>query len=153
MLGKKILFGIIYILVSIYLIIFIPCIFGYKPLIIESGSMEPILKVGGILYYKSIPLNNYKINNILVYKIPNHIVSHRIVGKNDYYFITKGDQNKINDSNVYNNQVLGRSSNFSIPYIGYYADYIYHHIYLLIITLFIVIIDYIIERRKNVKDN
>lgn len=129
--------------------IFIPCIIGYKPLIIESGSMEPILRVGGILYYKSIPLNTYKVDDILVYKVPNHIVSHRIIGRNDYYFITKGDQNNTIDSNVYNNQVLGKSSNFSIPYIGYYADYIYHHKYLLVITLLIVIIDYIIERRKK----
>ena len=149
MLGKNILFGLIYLLISIYLMIFIPCIIGYKPLIIESGSMEPILRVGGILYYKSIPLNTYKVDDILVYKVPNHIVSHRIIGRNDYYFITKGDQNNTIDSNVYNNQVLGKSSNFSIPYIGYYADYIYHHKYLLVITLLIVIIDYIIERRKK----
>lgn len=149
MLGKNILFGIIYLLISIYLIIFIPCIIGYKPLIIESGSMEPILRVGGILYYKSIPLNTYKVDDILVYKVPNHIVSHRIIDRNNYYFITKGDQNNTIDSNVYNNQVLGKSSNFSIPYIGYYADYIYHHKYLLVITLLIVIIDYIIERRKK----
>ena len=148
MLGKNILFGLIYLLISIYLMIFIPCIIGYKPLIIESGSMEPILRVGGILYYKSIPLNTYKVDDILVYKVPNHIVSHRIIGRNDYYFITKGDQNNTIDSNVYNNQVLGKSSNFSIPYIGYYADYIYHHKYLLVITLLIVIIDYIIGRRK-----
>ena len=153
MLGKNILFGIIYVLVIIYLLLFIPSIFGYKPLIIESGSMEPILNVGGILYYKSIPLNNYKTNDILVYKIPNHIVSHRIVNRNDYYFITRGDRNNTNDSNVYNNQVLGKSTNYCIPYIGYYADYIYHHKYLLIITLFIVIIDYIVERRSNVKNN
>ena len=149
MLGKNILFGIIYLLISIYLIIFIPCIIGYKPLIIESGSMEPILRVGGILYYKSIPLNTYKVDDILVYRVPNHIVSHRIIDRNNYYFITKGDQNNTIDSNVYNNQVLGKSSNFSIPYIGYYADYIYHHKYLLAITLLIVIIDYIIERRKK----
>jgi len=149
MLGKNILFGIIYLLITIYLIIFIPCLIGYKPLIIESGSMEPILRVGGILYYKSIPLNTYKVDDILVYKVPNHIVSHRIIDKNNYYFITKGDQNNTIDSNVYNNQVLGKSSNFSIPYIGYYADYIYHHKYLLVITLLIVIIDYIIERRKK----
>ena len=149
MLGKNILFGIIYLLITIYLIIFIPCLIGYKPLIIESGSMEPILRVGGILYYKSIPLNTYKVDDILVYKVPNHIVSHRIIDKNNYYFITKGDQNNTIDSNVYNNQVLGKSSNFSIPYIGYYADYIYHHKCLLVITLLIVIIDYIIERRKK----
>ncbi len=153
MLGKNIIFGIIYVLISIYLIIFLPCLFRYKPLIIESGSMEPILKVGGILYYKSIPLNVFKINDILVYKVPNHIVSHRIVDKNDYYFITRGDQNNTNDSIVFNSQVLGKSSNFSIPYIGYYADYIYHHKYLLIITLIVVIIDYIFERRKYNENN
>ena len=94
---KNISFKIIYILVIIYLIIFIPIIWGYKPLVIVSGSMEPILKVGGILYYKNVSLDEYKKDDILVYRIPDHNVSHRIVEINKNSFLTKGD---VNDSMI-----------------------------------------------------
>ena len=48
---KNCIFKIMYILVIIYLLIFVPTIWGQKPLVVISGSMEPTLNVGGILYY------------------------------------------------------------------------------------------------------
>ena len=139
---KNIIFGIIYFLVIVYLAIYIPCLWGSKPLVIMSGSMEPILKVGGILYYEEIDLNDFKDGDILVYQTKEHIISHRIVDVIDDSFITKGDANNTFDSNLVNgNQVLGRGTNWSIPYIGYYADFIYNHKYLLYISLGLIIVD------------
>ena len=133
---KNIIFKVFYILIIIYLIIFIPVLWGKKPLVIISGSMEPILKVGGILYYEKINLNDFKKNDILVYQLNGHIVSHRIVNINEYGFETKGDNNNSNDSYIVDkNNVIGRGNNWSIPYIGYYADFIYNHKYLLIVMI------------------
>ena len=133
---KNIIFKVFYILIIIYLIIFIPVLWGKKPLVIISGSMEPILKVGGILYYEKINLNDFKKNDILVYQLNEHIVSHRIVNINEYGFETKGDNNNSNDSYIVDkNNVIGRGNNWSIPYIGYYADFIYDHKYLLIVMI------------------
>ena len=133
---KNIIFKLFYILIIIYLIIFIPVLWGKKPLVIISGSMEPILKVGGILYYEKINLNDFKKNDILVYQLNEHIVSHRIVNINEYGFETKGDNNNSNDSYIVDkNNVIGRGNNWSIPYIGYYADFIYNHKYLLIVMI------------------
>ena len=150
---KNIIFKIIYILVIIYLIIFIPIIWGYKPLVIVSGSMEPILKVGGILYYKTIPLDDYKIDDILVYRIPDHNVSHRIVEINNNSFLTKGDVNEYLDNPVNTSQILGKGTNFSIPLIGYYANFIYNHKYLLYISIFVVVIDYYYSNKKKNEEN
>lgn len=146
---KNIIFKIIYILVIIYLIIFIPMIWGYKPLVIVSGSMEPILKVGGILYYKTIPLDDYKVDDILVYRIPDHNVSHRIVEINNNSFLTKGDVNEYLDNPVNIGQILGKGTNFSIPLIGYYANFVYNHKYLLYISIFVVGIDYYYSNKKK----
>lgn len=133
---KNIIFKVFYILIIIYLIIFIPVLWGKKPLVIISGSMEPILKVGGILYYEKINLNDFKKDDILVYQLNEHIVSHRIVNINEYGFETKGDNNNSNDSYIVDkNNVIGRGNNWSIPYIGYYADFIYNHKYLLIVMI------------------
>ena len=97
---KNIIFKVFYILIIIYLIIFIPVLWGKKPLVIISGSMEPILKVGGILYYEKINLDDFKKDDILVYQLNEHIVSHRIVNINEYGFETKGDNNNSNDSYI-----------------------------------------------------
>ena len=68
MIIKEIFIKVLYILLLIYLSIFIPVLWGYKPLVIISGSMEPILKVGGILYYKEIELDEYTTEDIVVFK-------------------------------------------------------------------------------------
>ena len=76
---KELLIRILYLLILIYLIIFVPVFWGYKPLVVISGSMEPILKVGGILYYENYNINDFNKGDILVYKTKKHIISHRIV--------------------------------------------------------------------------
>lgn len=139
---KNIVLKIIYILITIYLLIFIPSFWGHKPLVVISGSMEPVLKVGGILYYHEEKIENFEEADILVYELNDHIISHRIVEKDDSTFLTKGDANESIDTYFVNeNQVLGKGTNWSIPYIGYYADFIYHHKYLLFISIGIIIID------------
>lgn len=139
---KDFIFRIIYILLIIYLLIFVPSLWGQKPLVVISGSMEPTLKVGGVLYYEKININELDEGDILVYQANEHIISHRIVDIIEDDFITKGDKNNsIDNYLVSSNQVLGKGTNWSIPFIGYYADYIYGHKYLLYISLGIIIVD------------
>lgn len=139
---KNIIIKLLYILISIYLIIFIPSIWGEKPLVVISGSMEPTLKVGGILYYKQEKIKDFKEGDILVYQLNDIIISHRIVKILDNSFITKGDNSETIDINeVSEYQILGRGTNWSIPYIGYYADFIYNHKYLLVIATGLIFID------------
>ena len=149
---KEIFLKVIYILITIYLLIFIPSFWGHKPLVVISGSMEPVLKVGGILYYHEERINNFDKNDILVYELNEHIISHRIVEISDSTFLTKGDANQSVDTYfVDKNQVLGKGTDWSIPYIGYYADFIYHHKYLLFISIGIIIIDLSYDFYKNRK--
>lgn len=139
---KDFIFRIIYILLIIYLLIFVPSLWGQKPLVVISGSMEPTLKVGGVLYYEKINIDELDEGDILVYQSNEHIISHRIVDIIEDDFITKGDKNNsIDNYLVSSNQVLGKGTNWSIPFIGYYADYIYGHKYLLYISLGIIIVD------------
>lgn len=139
---KDFIFRIVYILLIIYLLVFIPTLWGHKPLVVISGSMEPVLKVGGILYYEKTDVNEFDEGDILVYTTKDHVISHRIVNITDNGFITKGDVNNSVDGELVNeNQILGKGTNWSIPFIGYYADYIYGHKYLLYISLALIIID------------
>lgn len=149
---KNCIIKILYFLISIYLLVFIPSFFGHKPLVVISGSMEPTLKVGGILYYHEQDINDFKHDDILVYKTTKHIISHRIVNQTETGFITKGDaNNSIDETEINNSQVLGKGTNWSIPYIGYYADYIYNHKYLLFISVAIIIVDLGYDTYRNRK--
>ena len=125
---KDHIFRILYILILIYLLVFIPSFFGKKPLVVVSGSMQPILKVGGILYYEETNIKDFQKNDILVFELNNHTISHRIFDIKDGYFVTKGDANTSIDSYEVNyEQVIGKGTNCSITYIVYYADFIYTH--------------------------
>lgn len=147
---KNFIFKIVYFLIIIYLLIFIPSIWGYKPLVVISGSMEPTLTVGGILYYHEKNIEDFISNDILVYELNDHIISHRVHDITENGFITKGDANNSYDSLLVNEeQILGEGTNWSIPYIGYYADFIYRHKYLLVISLGVVIIDLLSEKYKE----
>lgn len=139
---KNLIFRIMYILMIVYLVTFIPSLWGHYPLVVISGSMEPTLKVGSILYYHKEKIDEFKKNDVLVYTTRDHIISHRIVEISEDGFITKGDANTNIDSNeVFEEQILGKGTNWCIPYLGYYTDYIYHHKYLLYISVVLLVID------------
>lgn len=146
---RSIILKLICILITIYLVIFIPTIWGYKPLVIVSGSMEKVLKVGGILYYKDIDIDKFETGDILVYRSKDHIVSHRVVEKTKEGYITKGDVNKESDGLIDKSNILGKGTNWSIPYIGYYANFIYKHKFILYAFATIVFLDLIYSRKEN----
>lgn len=149
---KNFIFSIIYILVIVYLLIFVPTLWGHKPLVVISGSMEPTLQVGGLLYYHEENIDKINKDDILVYKSRNHIISHRVVERLDEGFVTKGDANKSNDSDMIDNsRVMGKGTNWCIPYLGLYADFIYTHKYLLFISIAILSIDLCYDYYKNRK--
>lgn len=83
----------------------IPDIFGYKPMIVLSGSMESEISAGDLAIVKEVDLNTLKINDIIAFReADNTVTTHRIVNKrklNDqYFFETKGDSNKNVDENI-----------------------------------------------------
>lgn len=147
---KNIIISIIYILVLIYLLSFAPAIFGHKPLVVISGSMEPTLKVGSLLYFHDYDLNNYKKGDILVYRAGKHNISHRIVKRVKGGFITKGDANTTNDSSIVNDyQVLGKGTQWCIPFLGFYDDFIFTHKFIFVITIIILVIDIFVDKKLD----
>ena len=147
------IFRIIYVLILIYLLIFIPSFWGHKPLVVISGSMEPTLKVGGLLYYQEQDLEEFDRGDILVYQTKNHIISHRIVDDTENGFITKGDANSSLDGNlVKDEQVLGKGTDWCIPLLGYYADFIYNHKYLLFISVAVIVLDLCNDKYTEIKE-
>jgi signal peptidase len=94
---------------------------SFQTLLVQSGSMEPIIKTGDLVIVK--PNKNYLSGDIITfYNSENKKVTHRIVNiRNEngvQKIFTKGDANKvIDDGYISSKQIIGKV-NRQIPYLG-----------------------------------
>jgi len=127
--------AIILIVFSIILISLTSGIFKYYFLTIGSGSMRNKIEVGDVVIVKKLKpdeLNQIKVGNVLVFKMNNKIIVHRVIDikKNEgkLQFKTKGDNNKEADNwIVAENGVIG-VTNHVIPMIGLPSVWLYEFI-------------------------
>lgn len=80
----------------------VPSIFGYKPFVVTSGSMESNLNKGDLIFVKDIDPSKLKIDDIIAFKdSDDKVISHRIVEEVEIdgkrCFRTKGDNNNTKD--------------------------------------------------------
>lgn len=73
--------------------------FGYKPYIIQTGSMEPAIKVNSLVIVKQGGFDEIKVGDVISFKMrdKNINVCHRVIEKNGDEFVTKGDNNNSED--------------------------------------------------------
>lgn len=73
-------------------------LFGYKPVLVLTGSMEPTLKEKGICIVKKVTYDEVDIDDILMYTIDEKTITHRIISKTEEGIRTKGDNNNVQDA-------------------------------------------------------
>ena len=93
-----------------------------------SGSMEPTYSVGDLIYVKNVDVNTIKVDDPITFVLNENLVvaTHRVVeiDAEKQHFYTKGDANEIRDSApVHFKNVIGVPQ-FSLPLLGYVADFI-----------------------------
>lgn len=148
--------SIVYLLIGVYVIVCVPILFSYKPLVVLSGSMEPTLKVGSIIYYKEVAENELKEGDIITFKTENgEYISHRINSIDDGQYETKGDANNSADPvKITYQNILGEVMNVYIPYLGYYVQFINNNqILSIVVALIILILEFILSNLKMLFDN
>lgn len=96
----------------------------YKAFVVQSGSMEPAIKTGSVVITKT--QKNYKVGDVITFSLDGkgrEHITHRIVEVSDS-FRTKGDANEEPDLwQVQQDQIIGKSI-LTIPYLGYFADFV-----------------------------
>ncbi|OHB15865.1 MAG: signal peptidase I [Candidatus Zambryskibacteria bacterium RIFOXYC1_FULL_39_10] len=96
--------------------------------IVQSGSMEPTIKVGALAIIR--PESLYKVGDIITFgkdtktDVPT---THRIVAdrveNGVLLYTTKGDANEDNDTKeIKKDEIIGKTL-FSVPYVGYIIDF------------------------------
>ena len=122
-------FLVFIVIVAVLLIVSVFPISGnIKFMIVQSGSMEPNIKLGSIVLVK--PADDYKIGDIITfgpYSKTKSPTTHRIydmkVEGGEPIYITKGDANNAPDTReIAKRDILGKVL-FSIPYLGYAVDF------------------------------
>lgn len=107
---------------------------GLQVFTVLSGSMEPTYHTGSLIYVKDVDYNELEVGNVITYMLSEDTVAtHRVVevvpDESDstvLRFRTKGDANDAADGGlVHYKNILG-SPVFTIPYLGYMANYIQH---------------------------
>lgn len=73
-------------------------LFGYKPVYVLTGSMEPTMMVDSLAIVKQASFDDVKVNDIIMYEIDDKMITHRIVEKTQEGIRTKGDNNNVQDA-------------------------------------------------------
>lgn len=134
---------------------------SYKFLKVQSGSMEPAVKMGSLILVT--PAQDYEIGDIITFcqnKNCSKTITHRLVDiryeSGKAFYLTKGDVNKLADKQeIAEEQIVGKVR-FGLPALGYVVNFVQKPIGFLIIILLpalLVIYQEIIKIKKQIKKN
>ena len=104
-------------------------LFGFRVLVVQSGSMEPAYDTGSLVYIRNVKPAALKEGDVITFNSGKGIrVTHRIMevveqdGRRT--FRTKGDANDHGDHGLVDPMTIEGKVVFSIPYLGYLTAYI-----------------------------
>lgn len=105
---------------------------GLQPYVVLSGSMEPSYHVGSLIYVKDVDYTQLQAGDVITFMLnENTVATHRIVEvipdetePGVVRYRTKGDANEVEDGNLIHYRNVIGSPVFTIPYLGYVANYV-----------------------------
>lgn len=109
-------------------------VFGLQVYTVLSGSMEPTYHTGSLIYVKKVDPHTIRSGQVITFMLDeNTVATHRVVtvvpdeeDPSVIRFRTKGDANETEDGGlVHYKNVIGTPV-FTIPYLGFVANYIQH---------------------------
>lgn len=118
---------LIIILAAAAIVLIAPRLMGYQSLAVLSGSMEPGIPVGSIVFTKEADPALLEVGDVVTYRLSgNTMVTHRVI-ENDTVaeqLIMQGDANETPDASpvAYSN-VVGKVA-MHLPFLGYISIYI-----------------------------
>lgn len=115
-------------MVLIAAILLVPYLFGFQPLAVLSGSMEPTYHVGSIVFVKKAVPEEIAAGDVITFRLSglDYPATHRVVtvDPDKRVYVTKGDNNTSQDGEIPFDSLIGRASTFSVPLLGYVSRYI-----------------------------
>ncbi|MBO4888165.1 MAG: signal peptidase I [Firmicutes bacterium] len=98
----------------------LPRFLGYDVYNVVSGSMQPAIPIGSVIYVQPYDPVKIKTDDVIAFYVENTVIVHRVMENKhlEGVFITKGDANPVEDlSDVPYHDVIGKVV-FHVPYVG-----------------------------------
>ncbi len=83
-----------------------PMPFGFGMAVVQSGSMEPTLKVYDMILVRQA--DGYNVGDIVVYQSDRILIVHRLIAKDGETVVTQGDANNIADDPISASVIKGK---------------------------------------------
>ncbi len=106
--------------IAFYLPVTVARIKGEEIYNVVSGSMEPEIAVGSVIYVEPVPPESVEEGEVVAFRSGGSVIAHRVVKNRigEGELITKGDANEENDMNpVKYSELVGRVS-WHCPVVG-----------------------------------
>ena len=112
----------------VVLVIFVSGFFGIQRYLVVSGSMEPNLYAGDIVFVNTnVNFEDVEIGDVIIFKHRGMNIIHRVIEtmtiNEKTYFKTKGDANKVDDGFGATEENYCGTVLFHIDKIGYAVDF------------------------------
>ncbi len=135
----------------------VPDVFGYKPMIVLSGSMETSIYAGDLVFVKVVDTSTLKENDVIAFRNEaNTVTTHRIIDivyeEGQKYFKTKGDNNNAEDANLVAMDDVEGVYSWRIPGLGNFLMFMQQPIGLALVLLVILVIGLAVLYIVNKKD-
>lgn len=132
------------------LVLTLPKIAGIQPYVVLSGSMEPEIPTGGVVFTNTNFRDPEK-GDIITYEVSDgSLVTHRVI-KAGEEIVTQGDANVMADPPIKEDQVIGTVV-FWLPYLGYALDFANHRGFLLILAA-LIILSVVLDTKSGAAQN
>lgn len=99
-----------------------PILGGWQMKTVLSGSMEPVIPTGSLIFLRPISKDEVRINDIITFSVEGYLVTHRVMEIQEGRIKTKGDSNQQPDVGVAD-QIIGKVY-YHIPKIGIFFQII-----------------------------
>ena len=107
---------------------------GIRTFTVLSGSMEPTYHVGSLIYVKKVDPTTIRPGQVITFMLDeNTVATHRVVevvpdedDPSTLRFRTKGDANDAEDGTLVHYKNVVGTPVFTIPYLGYFSNWITH---------------------------
>ena len=116
------------VLAVLTILLVLPGLFGIHPLIVQSGSMEPVYPKGSMVYIRNTDPSGLSEGSTVTFHLEDGetLVTHRItqidMEREEIY--TKGDANELEDGAATSFAQVEGVPFFCIPYLGYLAGWL-----------------------------
>ena len=106
----------------------LPSFFGYTPLTVLSNSMQPHLQSGDLILIRQVEFKDVEVNDVITFKESDtKFITHRVIDVREQNgqvgFVTKGDNNNVEDSMIVMKDHLVGKQVALIPKLGYVSNF------------------------------